>query len=89
MIDTIKPGTLLRLDPSYDWHNGYIIDNNGILGETISISKEDIILFLEAEINSFQPDVTRYKCLFGDRFILMRADCLVKVEKEDDRNYYE
>ncbi len=66
-----KAGALLKLHSSMDWHNAYIIDERGRLGEEIHIKRGDIVMYLETQINRFQPDVKRYKCLFGDRFILM------------------
>ena len=66
-----KAGALLKLQPSMDWHNAYIIDERGRLGEEIHVKRGDIVMYLETQINRFQPDVKRYKCLFGDRFILM------------------
>lgn len=66
-----KTGALLKLQPSMDWHNAYIIDERGRLGEEVRIERDDVVMYLETQINRFQPDVKRYKCLFGDRFILM------------------
>jgi hypothetical protein len=67
---------LLKLDPSVDWHNGYVIDERGRLGEEIRIERGDVVMYLETQINLFQPGVKRYKCLYGDRFILMLGAAL-------------
>ena len=66
-----KAGALLKLQPSMDWHNAYVLNEHGRLGEEIRIERDDVVMYMETQINRFQPDVKRYKCLFGDRFILM------------------
>ena len=65
-----KAGALLKLQPSMDWHNAYVLNEHGRLGEEVRIERGDIVMYMETLI-IFQPDVKLYKCLFGDRFILM------------------
>jgi hypothetical protein len=69
--EEFKAGALLKLQPSIYWHNAYVLNEHGRLGEEVRIERGDIVMYLETQINLFQPDVKRYKCLFGDRFILM------------------
>lgn len=69
--EEFKTGALLKLQPGMEWHNAYVIDEQGCLGEETRIECDDIVLYLETQINRFQPDIKRYKCLFGDRFILI------------------
>jgi hypothetical protein len=77
--EELEPGILLKLHPSMDWHNAYIIDEKGRLGEEVRIGRDDIVMYLETQINLFQPDVKRYKCLFGERFILIKGISLTIV----------
>ena len=76
----LKPGTLMRLPLSVSWHSGYYIDDNRSLGEEMRLNQGDVVMYIETQINRFQPDVKRYKCLFGDRFILMNERALVPLE---------
>ena len=71
-----KAGALLKLHSSMDWHNAYVLNEHGRLGEEIRIERGDIVMYLETQINLFHPDFKRYKCLFGDRIILIRGDSL-------------
>ena len=73
----LKPGTLMRVPISVSWHSGYYIEEDGSLGEDMRLTKDDVVMYLETQANRFQPDIKRYKCLFGDRFILMNERALV------------
>jgi streptogramin lyase len=77
--EEFKAGALLKLQPSMDWHNAYVLNEHGRLGEEIRIERDDVVMYMETQINRFQPDVKRYKCLFGDRFILMLGASLRAV----------
>jgi len=77
--EEFKAGALLKLQPSMDWHNAYVLNEHGRLGEEIRIERDDVVMYMETQINRFQPDVKRYKCLFGDRFILMLGASLRTV----------
>ena len=73
----LKPGMLMRVPISVAWHSGYYIEEDGSLGEDMRLNSGDVVMYLETQINTWQPDVRRYKCLFGDRFILMNERALV------------
>ena len=75
----LKPGTLMRVPISVSWHSGYYIEEDGSLGEDMRLTKDDVVMYLETKINTYQPGIKRYKCLFGDRFILMNERALVPV----------
>lgn len=75
----LKPGTLMRVPISVSWHSGYYLNDNGSLGEDMRLNSGDVVMYLETQINTWQPDIKRYKCLFGDRFILINERALVPV----------
>lgn len=75
----LKPGTLMRVPASVLWHSGYYIEEDGKLGADVRLNSGDVVMYLETTVNSFQPEFKRYKCLFGDRFILMNERALVPV----------
>ena len=75
----VKPGMLMTVPLAMKWHSGYYLNENGSLGEEMCLYHGDVVMFVEAQSNRFQPDVKRYKCLFGDRFILMNDRALVPV----------
>ena len=75
----LKPGTLMRVPRSIEWHSGYYLNDNGSLGEDMRLNSDDVVMYLETKINTYQPGIKRYKCLFGDRFILMNERALVPV----------
>jgi hypothetical protein len=75
-----KAGALLKLKSSIEWHSAYFIDDHGRLGEDLRVGEGDILMYIETQINKFQPDVKRFKCLFGDRFILINGGALRPVQ---------
>lgn len=75
----VKPGMLMTVPLAMNWHSGYYLNENGSLGEDMRLNHGDVVMFVEAQSNRFQPDVKRYKCLFGDRFILISERALVPV----------
>lgn len=75
----VKPGMLMTVHLAMNWHSGYYLNENGSLGEDMRLNHGDVVMYLETQINTYQPDIKRYKCLFGDRFILMNDRALVPV----------
>jgi len=41
-----KAGALLKLQPSMDWHNAYVLNEHGRLGEEIRIERGDMVMYL-------------------------------------------
>ena len=78
-MEDLKPGTLMRVPISISWHSGYYLNENGSLGEDMRLNHGDVVMYLETQINTYQPNIKRYKCLFGDRFILISERALVPV----------
>ena len=78
-MEDLKPGTLMRVPISISWHSGYYLNETGSLGEDIRLNHGDVVMYLETQINTYQPNIKRYKCLFGDRFILISERALVPV----------
>ena len=75
----VKPGMLMTVPLSMKWHSGYYLNENGSLGIAMLLNHGDVVMYLETQINTYQPDIKRYKCLFGDRFILISERALVPV----------
>jgi hypothetical protein len=78
----VKPGMLMTVPLAMKWHSGYYLNENDLtsfLGEEMRLYHGDVVMFVEAQSNRFQPNVKRYKCLFGDRFILISERALVPV----------
>jgi hypothetical protein len=40
--EEFKAGALLKLQPSMDWHNAYVLNEHGRLGEEVRIERGDI-----------------------------------------------
>ena len=78
-MEDLKPGTLMRVPISISWHSGYYLNENGSLGDDLRLNHGDVVMYLETQINTYQPNIKRYKCLFGDRFILISERALVPV----------
>lgn len=79
-MKSLKPGTLMHLAPATRWHSGYYLNEDGSLGDDMRLVSGDVVMYMETQTNKFQPDVKRYKCLHGDRFILMNERALVPVK---------
>ena len=75
----VKPGMLMTVPLAMKWHSGYYLNENGSLGIAMLLNHGDVVMYLETQINTYQPDIKRYKCLFGDRFILINERALVPV----------
>ena len=75
----VKPGMLMTVPLAMKWHSGYYLNENGSLGIAMRLNHGDVVMYLETQINTYQPDIKRYKCLFGDRFILINERALVPV----------
>ena len=75
----VKPGMLMTVPLAMKWHSGYYLNENGSLGVAMLLNHGDVVMYLETQINTYQPDIKRYKCLFGDRFINISERALVPV----------
>ena len=64
----VKPGMLMTVPLAMKCHGGYYLNENGSLGEAMMLYHGDVVMYIK-----------RYKCLFGDRFILMNERALVPV----------
>lgn len=69
----------MRLPISVSWHNGYYLEDDGSWGCELRLNQGDIVIYLETQVNKFQPEIKRYKCLFGDRFIIMSELALIPL----------
>lgn len=79
-MNELKPGMLMTVPRSMNWHSGYYLNEDGSLGDDMRLVSGDVVMYMETQINKFQPDIKRYKCLHGDRFILMNERALVPVK---------
>lgn len=76
----LKPGMLIKLHSSLEWHNAYLLNQYGKLGDEIHFQRGDVAMYVESQLNKFQPDIIRYKCLFGDQFMLINSQAVVPVQ---------
>jgi len=86
----VKPGTLLRLEQAYEWHNCYEVDAHDNPTSSAEILKGEVAVYLgevpapnarELQAAGCEKNTyTRYKCLLRGRVVLISASCLRPVQ---------